>query len=176
MYTYGIKIFLFGFIFLFLSFLNHPALAFVSTEGGFSVWMPTEPILQRIIHKSFAGEIKENTYIAKTDSEEFIVSYSELPKIALSTQSAKALLIKAKEGFIKDTHAQELSFEKLNLDGKQGRELSFRIITKNNMIDAVGKARFYLVNKTIYVIAATEMNYDNENKIIHQFLNSFKLF
>lgn len=137
--------------------------------------MPNEPDLKEIIHKSFAGNILEKSYISKTDSEEFIVSYTELPNIALSTQSPKALLTRAKEGFLKDAKAQELSFEKFYFSGKEGRELSFQIV-KNNIIDAIGKARFILVNKTMYVVVATEMNYDGENKIIHHFLNSFKLF
>ncbi len=137
--------------------------------------MPSEPTLKEIIYKSFAGNVLEKTYISKTDSEEFVVSYSELPNIAIVMESTKALLTKAKEGFLKENHAQELSFEKFNFSGRQGRELNFRIVSKDNIIDAVGKARFVLVNKTMYVMVATEMNYDAENKIINQFLNSFKL-
>ncbi len=161
-------------LFILLVSFSPPLHSFISQEGGFSIWMPNIPILKEIIHKSFAGNVMEKTYISKTDSAEFIVSYSELPNIAIVMESTKALLTKAKEGFLKENKAQELSFEKFSLAGKQGRELSFRIVDKNNVIDAVGKARFILVNRTMYVMVATESNYDNENKIITEFLNSFK--
>lgn len=170
-YASVIKIY---FIPLLLLLFSNPAFAFVSTEGGFSIWMPSEPTFKEIIHKSFAGNVVEKTYTAKTDSAVFIVSYSVLPKIAIIMESDKALLTKAKEGFLKDNHSEELSFEKALFSGKPGRELKFRILTKDNIIDAVGKARFILVDKTMYVMVATEYNYDIENKIINQFLDSFK--
>lgn len=164
-------------ILLFLALLSappRPALTFISLEGGFSIWMPFEPQLREIIHKSFAGLVTEKTYSVRSGSQEFIVSYSELPRIAISVVSEKALLARAKEGFIKDTHAQELSFDKIASEGAPGRELRFQIVGKDRVIDAVGKARFYLVNRTLYVVAATESNYDGEEKAIQRFLDSFK--
>lgn len=162
------------FFLLFLLILPLRAFSFTSSEGGFSIWMPAEPSLQEIIHKSFAGNVVEKTYTVKTESQEFSVSYSRLPTLAFATQSTKALFNRAKDGFIKDTHSQELSFEKIDSAGQQGRELTFQIVNKDRIIDAVGKARFYLVDRTIYVVMAIESNYDGQEKIIRQFLDSFK--
>lgn len=161
-------------VFLLALVWTNSARAFISAEGGFSIWMPSEPQLQEIIHKSFVGNVVEKTYTSITDSQKFSVSYSRLPSIAIATQSTKALLHRAKEGFIKDIRAEELSFEKLEFQGNSARELNFRIVNKDRIIDAVGKARFYLVDKTIYVVMAIESNYDGQEKIIRQFLDSFK--
>ncbi|GEM_PF-6547268 len=148
-------------------------LAFISKEGGFSVWMPGEPRLERVNHKSFAGNVVENTYTFKTESEEYSVSYSQLPDIALSLESTKALLIKAKEGFLKEAHAQEISFEKIAFVQKEARELTFQIIHPNHVKDATGKARFFLVDKKMYVVMTLNI-YDDKENMTH-FLNSFRL-
>jgi len=156
--------------FLALSFFPS-AYALTSTEGGFSIRMPGKAQLRHVDHKSAVGDVKENTYTLKSKSGEFNASFTELPDIAVSLQSDKALITRAKEGFIKDTGAQEMSFEDADCGGKKGKEMSFEISKEN--ATQKGKARFCVSDKKLYVISATTQS--TNLKGIDQYLNSFKL-
>jgi len=157
---------------LFLNlFLPGNARSFSSAEGGFTVWMPGRPTLERIDHKSLVGNVKENTFTLKTKTEEFDVSFTELPGVATTFESNKALLTKAKDGFLKDSGAKELGFDKIPFEGKEGRELSFQIAST----DTQGKARFFLIDNILYAVVGSTTNGQKGMALIDRFLNSFKL-
>lgn len=156
-----------------LSFSN-PLQAFTSPEGGFSIRMAGKPRAQQVNHKSMVGDVKETTYTVKNVKGEWSVSYTVLPDIALSTQSDQALLNRAKEGFVKDVGVRETSFEKISLQGKEGRELSYEIPAQGKQSAISGKARFFISNKKMYVIAGSS-SANGAKSSIEQYLNSFKL-
>ncbi|MBF0493049.1 MAG: hypothetical protein HQM15_09755 [Deltaproteobacteria bacterium] len=149
--------------------------AFTSTEGGFSIKMPGDPTLQKVDHKSVVGKVKENTYTLKTATEEWSVSYTPLPKIALSLESNKALLNKAKEGFLKDTGAQVIRFEKIKFQGKEARDLTFQIPAQDDESARVGKARFMLSDGKIYVlVGSSSKKVEMAADLIEKYLDSFQ--
>jgi hypothetical protein len=135
--------------------------------------MPGKPSLEQIHHKSIVGDVKENTFSLKTKTGEYNVSYTELPGAATTFESDKALLTKAKDGFLKDSGAQELSFNKITFEGKEGRELAFQTSSQDSAVQ--GKARFYLIHKTLYVLMANTTKGKDGMDLIDRFLNSFKL-
>ncbi|MFO1519897.1 MAG: hypothetical protein U1F57_09590 [bacterium] len=149
--------------------------AFDSPEGGFSVKMPGKPLFQQIHHKSFVGDVKENTYTLKTKTEEYSVSYTQLPGIATTFESDQALFNKAKDGFVKDTGADEVSYGKFPFNGKQGRELVFKIDATDKSEVTTGKARFFLFDKILYVVTASTTRGVKGGAVVDQFLDSFKL-
>jgi len=153
--------------------LSPTAEALVSAEGGFRVQMPGRPAFSRVVHKSIVGEVFENTFSAKTKAGEFTVSYTQLPDIALSMQSDKALLAQARDGFLRDAHARELRFDSIDLQGKEGRELAFEAPCEASLPACFGRARFFIHEKTLYVIAAVSSA--DAAPPIERFLNSFKL-
>lgn len=162
--------------------LHNPNLTFIDTaqaftcaEGGFSIWMPGEPYLQQVVHKTFVGNVKENTYTFKTENEKFGSSYTELPGIALAFLSDNSLFKKAKKSFLKKMGAQETSFEKIAFSGKEGRELGFQIPSENQANLTSGKARFYIFGKTLYVVMATAAQGAEGEALINRYLNSFKI-
>lgn len=158
-----------------MNLIASPLQAFDSSEGGFNIWMPGKPTLQQVHHKSFIGDVKENTYTLKTKTEEFDVSYTDLPGIATVFESAKALFTKAKEGLLKDVGGEEIRFEKITFEGKEARELTFQIPSKGNPGLAVGKARFYLVGKRLFVVVASTTKGAKGNALLDRYLNSFQL-
>ncbi len=146
--------------------------ALVSKEGGFSIAMPGKASMNQVNHKSIVGDVKENTYSAKTKTDEYTASYTVLPDIAVSMQSDKALLTQAKEGFVKDTGAREVSFDKIDIQGKEGREFKYTLKSQNGK-ESSGIARFVISNKVLYVIAANSST--PNQKQVSRFVNSFKL-
>lgn len=151
-------------------FVQASAHALVSKEGGFSIAMPGKASKNQVNHKSIVGDVKENTYTSKTKTDEYTASYTKLPDIAVSMQSDKALLTQAKEGFVKDTGARELSFEKMDIQGKEAREFKYTVLGQDGK-ESSGIARFVISNKMLYVIAANGAN----QKSVSRFINSFKL-
>ncbi len=156
---------------IFTLFLTTILQAFTSSEGGFSIQMPGKPRLQRVNHKSAVGDVKENTYTFKTKTAEYNASFTELPDIAVSMQSDKALIGRAKEGFIKDTGAQKTDLQPVDCQGKKGEEMTYEI--QNYSSVQLGKARFCIADKKLYVISAKTSS--KSLKAIDQYLNSFKL-
>ena len=150
--------------------VHSSAYALISKEGGFSVAMPGKAKMNQVNHKSIVGDVKENTYSIKTKTDEYSASYTMLPDIALSMQSDKSLLTQAKEGFVKDSGALEISFEKIDIQGKEGRELKYTVAGQDGK-ESAGIARFVISNKLLYVIAANGAN----QKSVNRFINSFKL-
>lgn len=170
---------IYAFIFLLVQTLNLSFIdsvrAFTCSEGGFSIWMPGEPVLQEVFHKTFVGKIKENSYILETDTETYSSSYTELPGIALSFVGKNGLLKKAKKGFLKATGAQEISYRKIIFEGKEGAELAFQIPAENRANPASGKARFFIFGKKLYVMTMTSNQGQAGIALIDRYLDSFQL-
>lgn len=160
----------FGLTALLLVFVQFPAHALTSKEGRFKVAMPGKARMNQVNHKSIVGDVKENTYTSRTSTDEYTASFTKLPDIAVSMQSDKALLTQAKEGFIKDTGAREVSFEKVNIQGKEGREFKYTLTGQDGK-ESSGIARFVISNKILYVVAANGANQKSQSR----FVNSFKL-
>ncbi len=139
---------------------------FTSNDGGFQVMMPGTPQLQQNTHKSFVGAIEENTYMVNTKDGSYSVEYSNLPNIAVSMGGAGAIFDGAKKGLLKDSGGKQVSFSDITLNGNPGKELVYQIPSVG--ADTMGKARFYLVQKRLYVLVATGSK-------ASQFFNSFKL-
>lgn len=141
---------------------------FSSPAGDFSVLMPGTPQLTQSVHKSFVGAVKESTYTFKAGNTTYSASYSELPGIAVSLGGSHTIFNKAKDGLLKESGGTENGFKEISLGTSEGRELSF-------LLDGgwAGKARFYLVEKRLYVIVASGPT--SASAAIVKFLNSFKL-
>ncbi|MDL1871621.1 hypothetical protein FBR05_05405 [Deltaproteobacteria bacterium PRO3] len=141
---------------------------FTPPEGGFSIAMPGKPQLTQSVHKSFVGAVKESTYTIKAGGVTYSASYSELPGIAVTLGGSRTIFNKAKDGLLKEAGGSENAFNEISLGKSEGRELSF---TLNG--GGAGKARFFLVDKRLYVIVASGPT--GAAAGIGKFLNSFKL-
>jgi len=156
-------------------YANDSARAFTCSEGGFSIWMPGDPVLRDVDHKSMVGNVMEKSYTLITDSENYASSYTTLPKIAFSFLDNAALIKRAKKGFLKAYGAREVSFQKIILGGMEGGELAFQISSDNKETTTNGKARFYLVGNRMYVMMVTANGSPAGNALMDRYLNSFKI-
>ncbi|MCC7343337.1 MAG: hypothetical protein IT573_00260 [Deltaproteobacteria bacterium] len=141
---------------------------FSSPEGGFSVSLPGKPSLTQSVHKSFVGAVKESTYTAKSGGVTYSASYSELPGIAVTLGGSHTIFNKAKDGLLKEAGGSENAFDAISLGKIEGRELSFTLNGGGS-----GRARFFLVDKRLYVIVASGRA--SAAAAMIKFLNSFKL-
>jgi len=151
------------------------AQAFVCSEGGFSISMPGEPILEQVNHKSFVGNVKEYSYKFENETEKYTSSYTELPGVAFDFMSNDALLNKAKKGLLKANGGRQVSYKNIAVAGNRGTELTFQLPPENNGSETGGKARFYIVGKTMYVLVMVSIRGDDGEALIDRFLNSFRL-
>lgn len=142
--------------------------SFTSPAGDFSVLMPGKPQAIETVHKSFVGAVKETNYTVTSDGATYSASYSELPGIAVSLGGSHTIFNKAKEGLLKEAGGTENSFTETSLGSSEGRELSF---TLNG--GGTGKARFFLIDKRLYVVVANGPS--GAAAAVSRFLNSFKL-
>ena len=151
------------------------AQAFICSEGGFSISMPGEPILKQVDHKSLVGNVKEYSYTFENQTEKYTSSYTKLPGIAFDFLSNEALLNKARKGFLKSKGARQVSYKKIAFEGNGGTELAFQLMPENNASVTGGKARFYIVGKTMYVLVMVSIRGADGETLIDRYLNSFRL-
>lgn len=149
--------------------------AFICSEGGFSISMPGEPILEQVNHKSFVGNVKEYSYTFENETEKYTSSYTKLPEVAFDFLTNDALLNKARKGFLKSNGAQQIGFKRISIAGNGGTELAFLLSPENNASATNGKARFYIVGKTMYVLVMISIRGADGDALIDRYLNSFRL-
>ena len=142
--------------------------SFTSPAGDFTVLMPGKPQAIETVHKSFVGAVKETNYTITSGGVTYSASYSELPGIAVSMGGSGTIFKKAKEGLLKEAGGTENSFTETSLGNSEGRELNF---TLNG--GGTGKARFFLIDKRLYVVVASGPA--GAEATVSRFLNSFKL-
>ncbi len=139
-----------------------------SPAEGFGFAMPAAPKESETTHKSFVGAVHEHTFTAKNGGVTYSFSYSELPGIAVSLGGIGTIYKKAKEGLLKESGGTETSFSPTSYSGFEGRELNF---TPGS--GGIGRARFYLVQKRLYVFVGSGPA--GAAASIDRFLDSFKL-
>jgi len=149
--------------------------AFICSEGGFSISMPGEPRLEQVNHKSIAGNVKEYSYTFENETEKYGTSYTPLPGIAFEFLSNDALLNKARKGFLKATGARQVSYKKIVSEGTDGTELEFQLPPVNDAAATSGKARFYIVDKKLYILRIMSVRGADGDALIDRYLNSFRL-
>ncbi|MGH7320408.1 MAG: hypothetical protein ACRELA_12390 [Candidatus Rokuibacteriota bacterium] len=146
---------------------------FTSKEGGFRVSMPGTPALTEATHKSVVGVVREYTYALETRNGDYSANYSVLPGIAVNLGGANAILDRAKKGLLQDVGGEETRFTDTAISGHPGKELTFRVRAAGGAKPMSGRARFYLVNKILYVLVATSSTPNDPD--VSRFLDSFRL-
>lgn len=140
---------------------------FESKEGGFEVLMPGVPRYKHAVKETRVGEVEENLFELSADEGDFAVEYTDLPGIAVLLGGTKAILRRVKSELLKNEEGRELQYFRKKLYGEKGAELVYR--TK----DALGGARFFLVDKRLFVIVATVDEAQGDKRLIGKFLDSF---
>lgn len=158
-----------------MSFEALPAGAYnlAPADGGFSIQVPGKPTLSSEKHKSFVGSVTDNTYTYKGKGSTYSASYSVLPGVAVTLGGSGTIFGKARDGLLKDVGGKETSFTDTSQGGNDGKELLFEIPSAGSGPATMGKARFFLKDKILYVLVG--MSPKTLSPAVNNFLNSFQL-
>lgn len=120
---------------------------FRSEEGGFQVEIPGVPVVSRTVEKTFVGDVTNHLFTVQIPSEEFVVEYSDLPRLAMALAGPSTILKKAKDALLKDVRGDALTFRIF----RDRAELSYVGHHEDNP-GVAGFARFFLRGNRIYVL------------------------
>ncbi len=149
--------------------------AFTSAAGGFSVLFPGDPVFSTSTDHTVVGAVVENLYTLEVSGTTFSAEYSDLPGAALFFESDKSLYNDAREGLLKETGAVETAYSDIEINGVRGKELTYDIPSVRDLPALKGRARFFLPEKRLYVLAVTIPASGGEEAAAVRFLDSFRV-
>ena len=140
--------------------------------------LPSSTINQ-VSTEAGALQIQMYMYNASKDATDenliYGISISEYPKDHITNHKEhdnfETFFKNSIYGMVNKVNGKLISETNISLDKYQGREI--KIDFKNGL--AIIKARFYLVNNTVYIIQTITKTENDNNKSIDKFMNSFEL-
>jgi hypothetical protein len=143
---------------------------FRSPDGGFVVLMPGEPTLDRKAMPTDFGPIDMHMYTVTTENLYCSVAFYDVPKGL--NKPVDALLEDTCNGFVKGANLSEKAERRaITLGAYPGRE----IIGESPDGSFLLMARYYLVDKRIYLVMVGTAIAEASSPEIGQYLDSFKL-
>lgn len=145
-----------------------------SKYGYYSVSMPGKPKFSKTSTPSPVGRIPEEICEYQDSRLNLTAEVSKLPGIAVFFGGSKTILSKASQAYLKHEKGTLTSSRKLTLQGYPGKEILYQAKTKAGRA-VIGTARFYLVQKNLYVLVANTYNDNPDHTGAKEFLDSFTL-
>ena len=143
---------------------------FRSAEGGFTVLLPGDPSVDKKQMPTDFGPIEMHMYTVTADNIYCSVAYYDVPQGL--NKPTDQLLEDTCSGFIKGANLQEKAERRaITLGAYPGREL----IGESPDGSFLLMARYYLVNKRIYLVMVGTAIADASSPDIGRYLDSFKL-
>lgn len=146
--------------FLFSSLLTHAAFAldgwqtFTPEDAAFRLEMPAEPSTERKERWFPVSDFVSVVYTARIGDDAFGLNHTDLPRVALWFASKGKIFQEAREGFIEDSNATEVSFDETEFDGRPARELVYDIPANDEAPPLRGRARMFFEKNRLYIIWA----------------------
>ncbi|MEO7989088.1 MAG: hypothetical protein ABI663_06070 [Chryseolinea sp.] len=162
------------------SFLTETWYSLESTDFGFKVLLPKEPVAQNQVVPSAIGELKMNLYILDTSADEaednllYLVNYTEYPDslFANATEEKFTQILRGSvDGMVTNVGGKLLSEKVIILNGSPGREVKVSFQEGAAVINA----RVYLVRNKMYLLETISFPQKDSNQSIDKFFNSFQL-
>ena len=148
---------------------------FKSQAGRFSVEMPGTPAEKETQRKSFIGTITSRLFLAKDQNGEYTVTYSDLPRFAVSFAGHNTVFSHAKGALLMETLGKEQSYEDATLNSIRGKRLVYDLPDPAGTgTDMRGEAYFFLVARRLYVIDAN-VPLGRTRTDANHFLSTFKI-
>ena len=144
-----------------------------SSPGNFSIQMPGNPKVTEKKHKSFIGNVPETNYHLKLGKTSYTASFSDLPGAALFFEGPKGIMKKAKRNFLKNSGAQQVSYQLESFKNHPGSLLVFKIPKNSQGPAKEGMARFFMVDKRLYVLVVTRTQSMSQT-LASRYFNSFR--
>lgn len=127
---------------------------FQSTDAGFSVEMPTNPVPSALVTKSFIGDVTSHLFTSWEGNAKFTVDYSKIPGFALRFAGADTIYDHARGALLKQTWSKPVSFVDVTVNGRAGKQLVYDTPPVPGKPELAGLASFFLVGDRLYVADA----------------------
>lgn len=142
-----------------------------SEAGRFQVDLPGPPRISRTVQRTFAGSIDSVEYLVELGALELRVEHHDVPVVASLFVSERGLLERAQHDLVDGEGAQALGAgEELHRDGQLVREVRYRLAPDDGRD---GRARFLLVERRLYVLAALHPPDRRGDPALERFFDSF---
>ena len=147
---------------------------FKSEAGRFAVMTPVTLEKSTNNLKTEAGPIDLHLFAGQLDDIAYVVAYSDYPPEKAPADYAEKMLDGARNGSVGNTQGQLVSETKISLTDYPGRELVIETRGEDRPPSIV-KGRMFMVKNRLYQITVVAPRGKAGDKIIDDFLQSFKL-
>ena len=138
-------------------------------QGGFTVWMPAEAIVEATETLiATGGTIEFKVFSTHPQSARFLVAYAPRPDFTATVESEQ-LLDQMRDGIVKKTNFTLERDRTIALWGYPGRELS---LTGKDEAIAI---RLYVTDQRLYVLGVGQTDPEKLQDAAIAFFNSFRL-
>lgn len=148
--------------------------AYAPDGGAFRVDFPSEPTTQRKERWFPVSEFVSTVYRAEVADDTFGLNHTDLPRVALFFAPKSTIFSSARDGFIEDSNASEVSFEEVEYAGHKARELVYDIPASETKPALRGRARMFFEGKRLYIVWA-EVTERISPADINRYFGSFEL-
>ena len=147
---------------------------FKSASGRFLVMTPVTFEESTNNLKTEAGEIKLYLFAGQLDDIAYVIGYSDYSSESAPPDYAEKMLNGARNGAVGNTQGQLMSETQITLSGYPGRELVIETRGEDRP-PAIIKGRMFMVKNRLYQVTVVAPRGKAGDKIIDDFLQSFKL-
>ncbi len=121
------------------------------------------------------GDIEEHLFSWRGHNLELDASYSDLPGIAVMFGGYKKIFREAKKALLEAAKGEIRDFRITKWGPYFAAEMDFKVLNSSRVPSQLGQARFYLVQKRLYVLVATTDHSKPDLASIQTFFDSFRL-
>ena len=147
---------------------------FKSEAGGFAVTAPKTLQESTQDLELQSGKITLYLFSTQQDNIGYFVSYCDYPPETMAHGDPEKMLDGSRDGALSNAKGKLLSETKITLEGNPGRELVMEAADESGR-RAVIKGRLFMVKNRLYQVMVVAPRGQAGDKIIDDFLQSFKL-
>ena len=142
---------------------------FRADDGAFEISMPIPPTTERKERWFPMADFVSTVHRAQVEDDLFGMNYTDLPRVALWFTSNNGIFEGARDGFIEDSNATEVSFEETEYAGHKARELVYDIPAMDGKPPLRGRAMMFFEGKRLYIVYAEVTQAVSPAQIDHYF-------
>lgn len=142
-----------------------------STEGGFSILMPGNPVHNKQTYNTDVGALDINIYGLEQEGIAYYVIYMDYPDSLVQQRTPDKFLDNARDEALANGQGKLLSEEAISLNSYPGREIKIERADGKT----IETTRMYLVGHRLYGIQAITSRENSSSASVGNFLDSFRL-
>ena len=147
---------------------------FESEVGRFSVDLPGKPKQLKKERWFPISSFVSRVYKTYVGDDIFGVNHTDIPGAALFFAGKKKIFDSTRDGFLEESKATEVSFEKTDFVGRSGRELVYDIPAEGDHPPLRGLARMCFEGNRLYVFYA-EVSESRASTDVERFFGSIQI-